>query len=943
VIKEGALITILIFFCGSLSQAQTSARDIGFKGLLPEDSKAVQKRFATVLSTGASLSEIDEMIRFLFKTNHYDMVEAKETRTNGRNGYLLVGFPVEIIEELEVVGNEAVDDDEIAEKLEIQVGKRSPKSQITQLLPNLEEFYRSRGYLNAQVKVEFKPLSLEKIKVLVKVDEGLPCKIQDVVVETSNEQLRSKLSNLIKRKIKDIYLSSTMGDIRQRITEFFIENRYLNANLSEPELKFTADKSGVTIRLAIENPYEYLITYDGNAHFSSVQLSKALRLGSNERFGLNPSAELADRLRIFYLKKGFANVKVAFEERILPRDYIKKLKLKVDEGPRVRIRSIEVSGKISRDSDYYADFIETHSSDLIDLGYYNLEDLELGYKNLVTELQNQGFLQAKLQSARTEFVLKGEFVNIKVFIDEGPQTRIKEISFKGVTAFKEKDLLEVINLREGAPLNLKAFEASIPRLREHYLAQGYLDMKINEDSETLVRYNEINTEARIEYDVQEGPQVVVGSILIQGNEQTNEDVILREIDFKPGDILTSVKINESQFRLQQMGLFSGVVIRTLEANTQVAKRTVIIEATESNPGLFNIGASINNELGDQYGISVLAYSGIAYRNLMGTARAISLRGEMNYNLETRFTEYDLTASYLEPFVFNDRIRGRVNFTKSVRIFKVESSRTIGLETNQVSTSLEKDLSRTVKFTWNLWSLANTRKFPIRGGLATDTGSEEVLSIATIGPQLDWDLRDHPYLTTRGIWYRITGDYSQPEIGSTHTVHFYKVYSSLNTYLPLGNPKYVWANSLRGGYLQNLSNRSDGRVPEEVMFSLGGRSTIRGFSPLAIPPREEFLAAYPNLSRNNAMFVKTDSHYYLFKSELRFPFWGEFGGVIFYDGGSVKISGVHFEDEYRDAAGIGFRYNTPVGPVSAELAFKLDRKDTPVKEDPFRFHFSIGAF
>lgn len=936
------ILLILALFLPLTALAQNSSRDVDFKGLIKEDAVTLKRRFATTLSAGVSLAEVDEMMRYLFKTNHYDLVEAREGQVRGRTVVWLVGYPVELIDKITVEGSDALDEDEIAEKLFLQKGKRLPKDQILQAIPSVVELYQRKGYLSAKVAVEFKSLSPEKIEVIVKVIEGEPTKIEDIIIETSNSALKAKIQSLVKGYKNDELLANTVGDIRQIIFDYFVEERYLNSNLSEADVNYSAGRTKATIRLGIENPYQYLITYDGNNSLDSVQLSKAIKLNSTERFGLNPSAEIADRLRIHYQKKGFANAKITSEEQILPRDFIKKVRLKIEEGPRVRIKSIEVGGKISRNSSFYAGFIKDHSSELIDLGYYNLEDLELGYKNLITELQNQGYLQAKLQSARSEFLQKGQFVNIRVFIDEGPQTRIRNIAFKGASAFKKEELLEIVQLTSGEPLSLNAFESSIPRLHDYYTARGYLDMKINEDSSNFIRYNETNTEAQIEYDIQEGPLVEVSSIVVQGNEQTHEDVVLREIDFHPGEKLTSQNIGESEFRLQRLGLFNSVAIRTLETNTLIEKRTVIIEVTEKNPGLFNLGGSLNNELGD-YGLSILAYSGIAYRNLWGTARAISLRGEMNFNLQMQFTEYDLTASYFEPFIFNERIRGRVNFTKSVRVFKQEPERTVGLETNQVGTSLEKDLTRTVRFTWNLWSLANTRKYAIRGLYNTGAGGEEKLTIATIGPQLDWDLRDNPLNPTKGIFSRFSADYSHPSLGSTESVNYWKVYSMFNTYVPLGSPKFVWANSFRGGYLQNLSDKADGRVPEEVMFSLGGRSTIRGFDPQAIPSRNEFLNNFPNYGADKPMFVLYNSHYFLIKTELRFPFWGEFGGVIFYDGGAVKIKDVNFEDEYRDAAGIGFRYNTPVGPVSAELAFKLDRRDVPTKESPFRFHFSIGAF
>ena len=91
---------------------------------------------------------------------------------------------------------------------------------------------------------------------------------------------------------------------------------------------------------------------------------------------------------------------------------------------------------------------------------------------------------------------------------------------------------------------------------------------------------------------------------------------------------------------------------------------------------------------------------------------------------------------------------------------------------------------------------------------------------------------------------------------------------------------------------------------------------------------------------NEPLIKKDSHFYLVKTELRFPIYGIFGGVLFYDGGAVLVTDYEFDDPYRESVGFGLRINTPVGPISADLGFKIDRQ---VDESWTNFHFSIGTF
>ena len=62
-------------------------------------------------------------------------------------------------------------------------------------------------------------------------------------------------------------------------------------------------------------------------------------------------------------------------------------------------------------------------------------------------------------------------------------------------------------------------------------------MRIRNPNKVITYYNN-DTLADIVFDLYEGPQIEVGNIVIQGNERTKSDVILRKLEFQPGSILT---------------------------------------------------------------------------------------------------------------------------------------------------------------------------------------------------------------------------------------------------------------------------------------------------------------------------------------------------------------------------------------------------------------------
>ena len=163
-------------------------------------------------------------------------------------------------------------------------------------------------------------------------------------------------------------------------------------------------------------------------------------------------------------------------------------------------------------------------------------------------------------------------------------------------------------------------------------------------------------------------------------------------------------------------------------------------------------------------------------------------------------------------------------------------------------------------------------------------------------------------------------------------------------MPIRKSRWVWANSIRGGFLRNLSTLDEGGVPyDKKGITLGGQSSIRGFQPdEAFPNKYEFKDESGNQVDPENYKLKESATMYLLKSEIRFPISGSLGGAVFYDGGSVNIKGLNIEDPYRDSFGFAARYVTPVGAASLELGFKLDRK-TARRESLANFHLAIGTF
>jgi outer membrane protein insertion porin family len=136
---------------------------------------------------------------------------------------------------------------------------------------------------------------------------------------------------------------------------------------------------------------------------------------------------------------------------------------------------------------------------------------------------------------------------------------------------------------------------------------------------------------------------------------------------------------------------------------------------------------------------------------------------------------------------------------------------------------------------------------------------------------------------------------------------------------------VLAVSLRGGVAQGLDKTRE--LPLVERFFLGGRTTVRGYEQDTLGPK----GVNGTPTGGNAFVMGN--------LELRTDVGKGFGIVTFLDGGNVFKKANNLDiTNLKYTAGVGLRYNTPVGPFRIDYGHKLNRERG---ESRGEIHFSLG--
>ena len=853
--------------------------------------------------------------------------------------YYLVGTVMSEVAAIEFRTGQTDLDEELKELVLISPSEALQDSKVEQANDKLITTLKNKGYRNPKINVVYENSNTYQRNLIFKINTGPVTQIQQIEIQGLSESESEWMQKKIYwNNIGSVLTDDQLKQIQYRIRLELNQLGYYLATVGNPQIFYTADESKARLVYKLTgHKVAYRIELKGQREYSeSYLLDEVLKLNDYFTTETNPGAELAEKLKVFYISQGFDEFDSTYYERKEKNKTITSevivLTLNIKEGPHHLISQIQFQGQISRPENYYRRLFKDFASSKLQDGILVRADVDSSLKNMITALQNEGFVSAKLN--RWQVVKKDQRNQIIVNLTEGPETVLEQIQIKNHPSFPESDLLTAMGLKTPQRLNLDELEKALVKLKGFYLEKGYLEFQITTDVTELLKYNSTLTTAQLNIDIQEGPQIVVGSITLQGNLLTHDKLILTELEFKPGDILTAPKIEESISRLQKTSYFSSVEITTLEAGSAIKDRTVLVKLTERKPILFTAGIGATNENERTFH----AYLGWAHRNFGGWGRGVSVRGDVNYNdVFLKFLEHKLTLGYLEPYLFESRTRFRVNYTTAVNVSDVNlRKQTIS---NSATWALEQDFTSHVTgiMDYSITTFVDKGMTPQDEIDYNYVGQDFV--IASIGPTLDIDYRDNIINPQTGHFSRFTFEYAMQALGSSKVDDFVRMTGQSTLYLPFAKNKIIWANSIRGGYIKPVGTTEYGVPFDKKGFVLGGRSTIRGFES------NEF---FPSTDPNHPEYLPADfkltmpSHYELIKSEFRFPLWSkyELDGGLFYDGGLVHIDGRQFQDEYRDSVGFGIRYNTPVGPLNLEYAHKLDKKPY---ESSGAFHLSVGVF
>jgi outer membrane protein insertion porin family len=405
----------------------------------------------------------------------------------------------------------------------------------------------------------------------------------------------------------------------------------------------------------LENPIINRIIFEGNSAITTERLEEETEAEPRQTFTLSRVEQDVQRILEVYRRAGRFAATVTPQYKVLPQNRA-DLIFSIDEGPTTGIRSINFIGNEAFSDDRLRDAITTRESRwwrfFEQADNYNPGQVEYDRSQLTEFYTNAGYADFRVISSVAELTPDRRDFYLTFTVDEGQPYTFGKLAVETQLEKLSGDRLALfLPMQEGEQFKSKSIQDAIDALTFAAGIAGYANVQIRPREQRDAENRTIG----ITFQVDEGARVYVERIDIEGNTQTLDRVIRREIRLAEGDQYNPVALDNAKNRIRALGFFDPETVEITDEPGSTSDRTIVkVKVEEEATGELAFSAGFSSQ--DAFLFSVSAQQ----RNFRGRGQYLSAR------IQTTSRQQDIEFRFTEP-KFQDR-----NLAAGVDVFVTQS-------------------------------------------------------------------------------------------------------------------------------------------------------------------------------------------------------------------------------------------------------------------------------
>jgi len=537
---------------------------------------------------------------------------------------------------------------------------------------------------------------------------------------------------------------------------------------------------------------------------------------------------------------------------------------------------------------------------------------------------SNGFLEAVVKDS---FEVKNEGVDIFFIINEGVRYYLKDVELIGNNTIKDHEVLSILGLKKDSHYNPIGINKNLV----------FLDEKLQEEGKLFARFDIkqiISDSVNLKIIINEGQDIFINNTWITGNELIDTLIVRSEIIYDRGDLFRKSLIEKTKRNIFELNLLSSLNIVTHPIINSDSLVNIEIRVREyENRGVqnFDIGSydieyvpGISSMIGFGGSVNWTERMVFETKNKFDAKGAVVMPTEEGF-IYPRFS-FDIKLSNQRPFSL--RLPTQIEFFyQQFKNYGEEQGpyvRRFGL---QYSNIFRWDQNRSY-----LEMGLRFERFDESKSLFKDEIEQRKLKL-----HFNIDKRDNPIYPEKGTVIQFKLDTYGGILGGERS--YSKIDIDLRAYSNLFDAVNIAG---RFNFGQILNWKEDYNKYETILFEkfyLGGSNTLRAYKPLKFKQDTVSIQDLNANQSNDSLSVVLplgQTAKFLTNWEIRLPFSGKIGIVLFYDGGftSNNLQSLNSKLIIWNR-GIGITYNSPFGPLRIDYGENINNSKFN------QLHFGFG--
>ena len=695
------------------------------------------------------------------------------------------------------------------------------------------------------------------------------------------------------------------------------------------------------------------IVFQGNRLLSARTLKRKLSI--KEGRVLNEETVESDRQKLldYYGDKGFEETDIKTSVVLDDKTNTSTVTFTITEGPKGSLQVVRFEGNQHVSTRQLRFTMKgTRGKTIISFidktGRLDNNKLHEDLDSIRELYQNKGYIDVDVQEPKIMRDGKGN-ISLLIPIREGTQYRVGTLNFEGTQVFTDAEIRRFLKMKEGAIYSPKGLKDDVKTIQDYYGSRGYVDAHVSPEG-SPAGPNTVN----LRYKVEEGGQSYVERVNIEGNTQTKDKVIRREIPVAPGDIFNTVLVDAGKKRLENLGYFEKVDTNPVDTVVP-GRKDLDVLVQEKRTGSLSFGAGFSS-IDSLLGQVELTQGNFDITNIHGfTGGGEKFRALAQYGL----TRKDFSVSLTEPYFLDTRtsVGGELFYHDSNYISNDYNQQNYGFAIN-ARRGLTRYTSIGVEYRFEDIDISD-----ITNGstiLQQDQGSR---TRSAIRVNYSYDTRDSVFLTRSGTRIDVSPYVAGGPLGGETDIFGFDITASqYYTFRPIDGILLI------NGEVGSVDTWDGGdRVPVYDRLYLGGANNLRGFGFRKVGPKDfkgtpvggrslvrgtvEFTVPVINRVRAATFvdggFLNQDSFDFAPQSYFM---KGDFvtnpnkvtndPKVPIPNPGGNDVNNIVFGGGFDADIGIGLRLDLPIGPIRLDYALPLISDDYNDRKNG-KFTFNVG--